>query len=121
MAIEITQANDAGVVHARLAGRMTLEDQKVLEALARTMIDRGEVVRLLVVLDGFQGWGRSEDWDDDLQFTAEYGDRIARIAIVGDEPWRDEALAFVGQGFRATKIEYFATPLAQDAKAWVER
>ena len=119
MAVEITQANDAGVVHARLTGKMTLDDEKALEEMARAVIDGGEEVRLLVVLDGFQGWARSEGWDNDLQFTVEYGDRIARIAIVGDERWRDEALAFVGQGFRKTKIEYFATPLAQGAEAWV--
>lgn len=118
MTVEITRVDDAGVVHARLAGKMTLDDQKLLEALARTMIDGGGEVRLLVRLDGFQGWARSEGWDDDLQFTAEYGDRIARIAIVGEESWRDDALAFVGQGFRKTEIAYFATPSAQDADAW---
>ncbi|MGY1458358.1 STAS/SEC14 domain-containing protein [Luteimonas sp. A534] len=119
MSVQITQADDAGVVHARLTGEMTLADQRMLEALARRLIDGGGEVRLLLVLDGFRGWARDEGWDDDLQFTIEYCDRIARIAIVGDASWRDEALAFVGQGFRKTQIAYFTTPSADRADAWV--
>ena len=50
-------------------------------------------VRLLFVLDGFEGWEARDNWSD-LTFYAKYSDCIDRIAIVGDERWRSEALMF---------------------------
>ena len=48
-----------------------------------------------------------------------YGDRIRRIAIVGDARWQDEALAFVGQGFRVTDVRYFVPAALEEANAWI--
>ena len=45
-------------------------------------------MRLLVVLDQFDGWDGLSNWSD-LTFFARYGDNIERIAIVGDPRWRD--------------------------------
>jgi hypothetical protein len=37
----------------------------------------------------------------------EQGQHIEKMAIVGDEKWRDDALAFTAKGFRSTAIELF--------------
>ena len=56
---------------------------------------RAGPVKLLFVLEGFEGWGRGDNWND-LSFYIKHGDSIKRIAIVGDERWRSEALMFAG-------------------------
>jgi SpoIIAA-like len=112
---------DDGVVHARISKLMTLADQRALEALAKKLIDAGQKVRLLVTLEAFEGWERNEAWGDDLRFMLEYGNEIARIAIVGDEQWKDQALMFVGKGFRGTEIEFFSPGSLKAAEEWIRR
>ena len=121
MTIEIVQAGKGGIVHARITGEMVPADQKMLEGLASRLIDDGTTVSLLVTLDAFEGWKKDAGWDDDdLGYQLEYGNRIARMAIVGDQRWRDPALLFVGKGFRDTEIEFFLPDAVDAAQAWVE-
>ncbi|MBC7802496.1 MAG: STAS/SEC14 domain-containing protein [Candidatus Parcubacteria bacterium] len=119
MSNQISQATEDGVVHARISGMMTLADQQALEAFAKKLIEAGQVVRVLVTLEAFEGWEKNEAWGDDLEFQLEYGDKIIRIAIVGDERWQQQALLFVGKGFRDTTIEFFPTAALKDAQTWI--
>ena len=77
-------------------------------------------VRLLFLLDGFEGWEPRDNWSD-LSFYAKYSDCIERIAIVGDERWRSEALMFSGADLRRAPVEYFAGSSGADgpARAWL--
>ena len=81
----------------------------------------GESHPLLVTLENFAGWKRDPAWADDLDFQASHGNDIARIAIVGDPRWRDEALVYVGKGFRRTEGEFFAPASLDAARAWLLR
>ena len=74
--------------------------------------------RLLVVLDRFEGWESNPRWDD-LTFYASHGDAIARIAIVGEEQWRDEALMFAAADLRKGRVEFFAPAALDQARAWL--
>jgi hypothetical protein len=49
----------------------------------------------------------------------EEGQRIEKMAIVGDEKWRDETLVFTGKGFRPTAIEFFPTSRLAEARRWL--
>lgn len=75
-------------------------------------------VVLLVVLDGFEGWESNPRWDD-LTFYASHGDAIARIALVGDERWRDEALMFAAADLRKGPVKYFLPAALDEARAWL--
>ena len=76
-------------------------------------------VRLLFVLDRFDGWEPSDNWSD-LTFYSTYGDCIDRIAIVGDERWRSEALMFAGADLRRAPVEFFAASNeGAEARAWL--
>jgi len=39
--------------------------------------------------------------------------------IVGDEKWRDDALAFTAKGFRPTAIEFFPESRLGEARKWL--
>lgn len=122
MANEIVQSSEDGVVHARISGEMTPEDQQALEVVAKRLIANGQRISLLVTLEDFEGWKKDPAWaTDDLDFQFEHGDDIARIAIVGDDGWRDLAFLYVGRGFRGTEIEFFPPESLAAARAWLAR
>ena len=121
MTNEILGPAEDGIIHARISGTMTLADQHALESLAKTLIDAGQEVRLLVTLDSFEGWEQDPAWGDELEFQFEYGNKIASIAIVGDERWKDQSLLYVGKGFRSTAIEFFPVGSLGAANAWLNQ
>ena len=75
-------------------------------------------VKLLCVLHAFEGWESHEGWSD-MGFYTKNGDAIARIAIVGNERWRDESLMFAAAGLRRAPVEYFPESGLAQARAWL--
>jgi hypothetical protein len=113
-------------VHHERDNVYRLEIRGVLQALDFTAcqatlvaeMDRVGPVRLLFLLEDFQGWAPEDNWHD-LDFYVRHGDRIERIAIVGDERWRDESLMFAADGLRRAPVEFFADGQAANARAWL--
>lgn len=69
-------------------------------------MDRQGPVRLLFVLTAFAGWERQADWND-MSFYMDRGDAIERIAIVGEEGWRQDALMFAAADLRRAMVKFF--------------
>lgn len=109
---------DGNVITVHIRGLMLLADQKALQNLARDFIKRGLQPRVLVISEDFEGWEKSEDWGDD-DLWLEQGNEIAKIAIVGEERWKESFLMFVGAGLRSTEIKFFAPALAAEAEQWL--
>ena len=63
-------------------------------------------VQILILTENFEGWERSEGWGD-WSFAERNDSYIDKIAVVGDEKWRDSVFSFTGKGFRSVAIEYF--------------
>ncbi len=76
--------------------------------------------RLLVVLSDFEGWDADSNWHD-LTFYVRHGDRLDRIAIVGDERWRDHALMFAAADLRRGPVQFFGAGAIADARAWLSQ
>jgi hypothetical protein len=87
------------------------------EVLIKEMRRVGNV-RLIFVLSGFEGWDAHDDWRD-MGFYAKYGSSIDRIAIVGDERWRDETLIFAGADLRRAPTEFFPSASLAQARQWL--
>lgn len=81
-------------------------------------MSRTPSVRLLVVLDTFEGWDPRDDWRD-LSFYMKHGDAIERIAIVGPEAWRSSMLLFAATDLRKAPVEFFAENRLARASAWL--
>jgi hypothetical protein len=77
-------------------------------------------VRLLVVLNDFQGWDSKSNWSD-LSFYVRHGDRIERIAIVGDSRWRDHAMMFAAADLRRGPVEFFDVARLDAANSWLSK
>jgi hypothetical protein len=73
-------------------------------------------VAALIVLDGFQGWEHRDEWGD-MSFLFEHDNDIEKIAVVGQEKWREEVLMFTGAGLRHSSVRYFND--SDSARAWL--
>jgi hypothetical protein len=110
---------DGAILYVRVSGVMKLADQQSLQAASMGLIAQGRKVRLLVTLEGFEGWEKGVDWGD-IGFLMAHGDDIAKMAIVGDERWKDQIFAFVGKGLRTTEIEFFHPSSVTEATSWIQ-
>ena len=117
MACEISRIDDA-VLYVRISGIMKLADQQSLQSSGMELIAQDKKVRLLVTLENFRGWEQGEDWSD-VGFLIRHGNDVAKIALVGDERWKDLAFAFVGKGLRTTEIEFFPSSSSKEAERWI--
>jgi SpoIIAA-like len=90
---------------------------KVQDAIAGEIAQVGKV-RLLFVLDRFKGWEKGADWGD-MTFYDQQGMNIERIAIVGEEQWRDDALMFALAGLRKAPTRYFLPSEIDGACVWL--
>lgn len=104
-----------------VGGVLSKDDMDRVQELLLKEMDRAgtRTARLLVVLEGFEGWdSRNSNWSD-LTFYVKHGDRLERIAIVGNERWRDHALMFAAADLRKGPVEFFASDAMSDARAWL--
>ncbi|MGH7844003.1 MAG: STAS/SEC14 domain-containing protein [Candidatus Binatia bacterium] len=53
------------------------------------------------------------------QFFNEHYKDIDKIAVVGDEKWKDLVYAFLAKGFRRAAVEYFVPGDLAKARAWL--
>jgi SpoIIAA-like len=117
MPVEIIDASGK-LLQMKVRGMLKKTDYDRIIQIAKKAIAREGKVRALVILDGFEGWQRHEDWGD-VSFMREQGQNIEKMAIVGDEKWKDDAIAFTGKGFRPTTIEFFAASRMNEARTWL--
>jgi hypothetical protein len=106
------------LLQVELRGLLKKSDHERIIQIAKEAIAREGKIRALVIAEAFEGWERSGDWGD-VTFMMEEGQQIEKMAIVGDEKWRDDALAFTAKGFRPTAIEFFPSSRLNEARTWL--
>lgn len=106
------------IISAKIGGELTKSEVSQMQAAALAAIRRCGKISALFILENFTGWARAGDWGD-ITFLTEHDKDISRIAVVGDEQWRDFAEAFLAKGFREAAVEYFLTADLAKARAWL--
>lgn len=117
MSIEVHHEQD-NVFRVDVSGMLRRRDLQLCEQQVLDGASRFGVVRLLFVLRDFQGWDVRDNWRD-LSFYVTHGHTIERMAIVGDEQWRDLALMFAAADLRTAPVEYFERTAIADARTWL--
>ena len=102
----------------RISGLLKQSEFAVEQRALAPKIDSGSKPRLLAVLENFEGWERGADWND-LDFLISHSDEIAKIAIVGEQRWETQALAFAGAGVRRAPVKFFPPNELDAAQAWL--
>ena len=82
-------------------------------------MNRGHGLRLLIMLENFQGWEQTSAWEQ-TAFMPDQDRQMQKMAIVGDAQWRDQACAFVAKGLRSFEIEYFLPSECAEAESWLK-
>ena len=106
------------LLQIKIRGMLKKADHDRIVRIAKETIEREGKIRALLILEGFEGWERHEGWGN-VSFMMEEGQHIEKMAIVGDEKWKDDVLAFTAKGFRPTAIEFFATSRTNEARTWL--
>ena len=104
------------IVCITMRGRMTPADHATLLFFIAKTVEGARRVRLLILLEDFEGWTTGEEWADDA-LRLENDAVIIKAAIVGERRWKDQVFAFVARPFRKIPIEYFVSEVA--ARAWL--
>ena len=116
----ITIINAIGpILSAKISGELSKSEVSQVQAVSLEAIRRCGKISALFILDNFRGWKREGNWGD-ITFLTEHDQDIAKIAVVGDEEWRDLVFAFLAKGFRQAAVEYFLPVDLARAHAWVE-
>jgi SpoIIAA-like len=119
MAIELHHERD-NIFRIELKDKLRQAEFKRCQEQILQEVSRLGPVRLLFVLDGFEGWESQDNWGD-LSFFVRHGDSIARIAIVGEERWRDLALMFAAADLRRAPVEFFGASDLVEAQRWLNQ
>ena len=117
MPVEIIDASGK-LLQIKIRGVLNKTDYDRIIQTAKEAIAREGQIRALYILDGFEGWARRSDWGD-VSFMMDQGQHVEKMAIVGDEKWRDDTLAFTAKGFRPTAIEFFPASRMNEARTWL--
>jgi SpoIIAA-like len=117
MAFTIIDASGP-IISAKISGELDKSEVSEIQAAALEAIRRCGKISALFVLDNFRGWKRGDDWGD-ISFMTEHDQEIAKIAVVGEEQWRDLVCAFLAKGFRQAAVEYFPPADLPKAREWL--
>jgi hypothetical protein len=106
------------LLQLKVRGKFNKADHDRIIQIAKEAVEREGKVHALIMLEAFEGWERRGDWGD-VSFMMEQGQQIEKMAIVGDEKWKDDTFAFTAKGFRATAIEFFTPSRLSEARTWL--
>ena len=111
--------DSADLISVRVTGKLDQTRMAEAQAAWEPAIQASGRMRILVVLDSFDGWTESKDWAD-MSFADRNDQSLAGIAIVGDDKWRDFAYLFTAKGLRPLPIEFFSGSDDTPARAWLD-
>lgn len=107
-----------GVYRVEASGTLLKSEMDELQAAAAQVIAHVGKVRVLFVLERFKGWERGADWGD-MRFFETVGQKIERIAVVGEEKWRDPARMFLLADMRDAPVRFFLSGEIDQARGWL--
>jgi hypothetical protein len=107
------------VISAKISGELSKSEVSQLQAVSLGAIKRHGKINALFILENFRGWKREGEWGD-VSFLIEHDKEIGKIAVVGEDQWRDFTYAFLAKGFRGAEIEFFLAADLTKARAWLE-
>src|SRR5688572_30412308 len=106
------------IISAKVSGELDTSEVSEMQAAALDAMRRCGKISALFILENFNGWKRDESWGY-ISFMTVQDQNIAKIAVVGEEEWRDLIFAFLAKGFRQAAVEYFLPADLAKARAWL--
>lgn len=115
----VTAHEESGNVYVvKISGLIKKTEWDAAQAEAAKKWENIDNVKILIVLEDFKGWEKTEAWGD-MSFYIEHRDKIKKIAIVGDSKHEEEMLMFSGAGFRPAPVKYYLSNQLELARKWL--
>lgn len=102
-----------------ITGELGKKEFYQIQSELESIIHKLGYIKILVILKDFTGWESAEGWED-TSFTDRNDESIKKMAIVGEEKWRDFATVFTLKGLRPVPIEYFESNELDKARQWLD-
>ena len=112
------EQDDSGVHVVRIRGLITDDTFKRLGDQGAQQLGMAKGAKGLIVLEGFEGWGKGREAGN-LNLMLRYDAQIEKLAVVGDQKWKEDFLMFLGAGYRHAQVRFFATEELQKARDWL--
>lgn len=110
-----------GILVFRVSGSLHAHDFEAALQAGEAQIQESGRIRFLVIYDGFEGWDHDfVDEELDSELVDEQDENIDKIAVIGEERWRESTELFLLKGLRKAAVEYFEPGQEALARAWLE-
>ncbi len=107
------------VLSVRPDDELSGSDFDMMAEIVDPVIERnGRLEGLLLDARGFEGWDDAKALLAHMRFVRDHVDKVARIAVIGDQWWLNAAEAVVDPAF-GTPVRVFLSKQADDARAWL--
>lgn len=113
------EKTDNGVIHVRASGKLTQPDYDTFDVQFDKVAQANKPVRVLVELDGFEGWDAVGLWQE-RKFDVTHNDDMGRVAVVGDKAWEEWGTK-ISQPFFSADMKYFDRTQKAAARDWLMR
>lgn len=117
MALEVMELI-RGVVSVKITGELRKADLQQMRGAILQGLKQWSRIRLHVIVENFTGCEASLDGDD-VQAPGKYDRNIEKVAILGEEQWRNGVCAIIGKDFQSAPIEYYSPSERARAIAWL--
>jgi hypothetical protein len=111
---------DDGLVEIVLSGTLREQDHQATHRELAKVIDRVGRVRVLVRLDGFDGFAPGDAWED-FSLQQRNDEDTDALAVIGPAARKDAAMLFTGGELRPFPIRYFTEDALDEARDWLRR
>ena len=120
MPIKVQMESDKLAV-VRVSGLLKKSELDAMQADASKKLESVPDARfnVLMIIENFQGWQSGDDWGD-MSFYSAHGDKMEKIAIVGDPKREADWILFMGGGIRPSPVKFFPTGQLAQARQWLK-
>lgn len=101
-----------------ISGEVSDKDARKLSRKIEETAARFGEVRVLLTLKHYASLNTAESLYDDLRFIKWHADKIEKMAVVGDAPWKTTWVALFGL-FGGIDCRYFSRNEGAEAVAWL--
>ena len=118
--IVIEHSRSGDIITLRASGTLTKSDyEAALPEIENAMVLSQSPLKMLIRLEGFQGWEVGALWED-LTFDVKHRGDFGAIAVVGDtkiEEWG----AWLSSFFAKSEVRYFDFKSDDEALDWLSK
>jgi hypothetical protein len=108
---------EGNLIRVIVSGKLTQEDYEALIPSWEQTIARHGSMRMLFVMENFDGWEPGAAWDD-LGFDATHARKVEKVAAVGERAWQ-KWLMKLGSIFVRDDVKYFDSSQLSEAERWI--